>query len=275
MKRLFYSLTLIAGLILALGNAFGAGPWAAAKGSGPVGPSGPAVPAALPTTPPSPIPTPAICALTFHDVQTSDYFYPAVQYLACRVIVSGYTCGGPNEPCDPNNSPYFRPGAGTTRSQLTKLVTGGMAWSPITPAVPSFADVPVSHPFYSFVETAVAHGLISGYTCGGPGEPCDGQNRPYFRPYSEVTRGQMSKIIVGAKGWATGAPATGTFADVSPGNAFFGVVEAATAHGLISGYTCGGPDEPCDGQNRPYFRPGRDATRGQLSKILYNALTGP
>ena len=36
---------------------------------------------------------------------------------------------------------------------------------------------------------------ISGYECGGPGEPCDSEDRPYFRPNNGVTRGQASKIV--------------------------------------------------------------------------------
>jgi hypothetical protein len=42
------------------------------------------------------------------------------------------------------------------------------------------------------------HQVLSGYPCGGEGEPCDDINRPYFRPYNEVTRGQASKIVANA-----------------------------------------------------------------------------
>ena len=52
-------------------------------------------------------------------------------------------------------------------------------------------------------------------------------------------------------------------------------VETAAAHGVISGYTCGGPGEPCDARNRPYFRQGNNATRGQIAKIVYLSVTGP
>ena len=49
--------------------------------------------------------------------------------------------------------------------------------------------------FYETVETAVAHGIISGYGCGGPGEPCDPANRRYFRQNNPATRSQGAKII--------------------------------------------------------------------------------
>src|SRR3954464_10253582 len=98
MKRYVYLLALGAGLVLTLAGILGATPWAAAEGQGPLDP---ALPSPLPTTPPSPLPTPpSTCASTFADVRATDFFSPAVQYLACHAIVSGYTCGGPGEPCN-------------------------------------------------------------------------------------------------------------------------------------------------------------------------------
>ena len=38
-------------------------------------------------------------------------------------------------------------------------------------------------------------GVIGGYPCGAPLEPCDNQNRPYFRPSNGLTRGQTAKIV--------------------------------------------------------------------------------
>jgi hypothetical protein len=140
----------------------------------------------------------------------------------------------------------------------------------------TFADVPPANPFFSYIETAASLNIVSGYTCGTvPGEPCDDQNRPYFRPYANVTRGQLSKIDVVAAGWTVINPATASFADVFPNTAFYTFVETAYCHGIISGYNCGGPGEPCDAQNRPYFRQFNDATRGQIAKIVYLSITNP
>ena len=80
------------------------------------------------------------------------------------------------------------------------------------------------------------------------------------------------EILVGAGGWPPSAPPVPSFADVPAPSPFFGYVETAVALNLLSGYTCGGVAEPCPGR---YFRPGSGATRAQLSKILYNALTAP
>src|SRR3712207_8415950 len=54
---------------------------------------------------------------------------------------------------------------------------------------------PTSSPFYLFIERLTGRGVMSGYACGGPGEPCSGWNMPYFRPSANVTRGQASKIV--------------------------------------------------------------------------------
>ncbi len=218
------------------------------------------LPVATDTPPPAVTSTP--CAISFSDVNPTDYFYQPVQYLACNGVISGYADG------------TFRPYANTTRAQMVKIVVLGFGLPIVTPApgAHTFADVLPDFPFFAVIESGAAQSVVSGYDCGGPGEPCDSQNRPYFRPYADVTRGQLSKIDVVAAGWDLQNPPAGTFADVLPNTAFYTYVETAAAHGVISGYTCGGPGEPCNSQNRPYFRQGNDATRGQIAKIVYQSI---
>ena len=69
--------------------------------------------------------------------------------------------------------------------------------------------------------------------------------------------------------------ASASFADVGPGTAFYPFVETAYCQGIISGYSCGGAGEPCDAQSRPYYRQYNDATRGQIAKIAFLAITSP
>jgi hypothetical protein len=209
---------------------------------------------------PSATPTPCTAG-QFSDVLATDYFYVPVQYLSGQGVISGYA------DCT------FRPFNNTTRSQLAKIVVLGFQIPAVTPSGQTFADIPPTQPFYSFIETAAARNIISGYTCGGPGEPCDGQSRPYFRPFNDVTRGQLAKIVTNAAAWTPINPATGSFSDVLPGTAFYTFVETAVCHGIISGYSCGGPGEPCDNQNRAYFRQYNNAVRAQIAKIVYGALT--
>src|SRR5205823_1710939 len=109
-------------------------------------------------------------------------------YMHCAAghgIVSGYADG------------TFRPYADVTRGQVAKMVANSAGFGDAIPADrQSFADVPPSQPFWLWIERLYTHGAISGYTCGGSGEPCDDQHRPYFRPYNTATRGQTAKIVV-------------------------------------------------------------------------------
>jgi hypothetical protein len=135
----------------------------------------------------------------------------------------------------------------------------------------TFADVLPGSTFFLYIEAAYREGVISGYPCGGPGEPCDAQNRPYFRPSSNVTRGQISKII--ANGSRFDDTVSGqAFEDVLPGSTFYDFIGRMASREIINGYPCGGPGEPCGGGNLPYFRPSSNATRGQLSKMIYLTL---
>ncbi|MDQ2806871.1 MAG: S-layer homology domain-containing protein [Chloroflexota bacterium] len=198
----------------------------------------------------------APCSFSFTDVQTSDYFAVAVQYLACRNVISGYSDG------------TFRPSSQTTRAQLAKIIVGGEGWAINTTGGPHFTDVPAGNVFYPFIETALNHGIISGYNCGGvnpqtgASEPCDGAGHPYYRLSNNVTRGQLSKIIVGAQGWALDTTGGPHFTDVPTTSIFYPFIETAINHHIVSGYSDG------------TFRSANPATRGQIAKIVYLALTG-
>ena len=130
--------------------------------------------------------------------------------------------------------------------------------------------MPVGSTFYDYIRCLACRGIVGGYPCGGPGEPCPGQ---YFRPDNNVTRGQVSKIVSESAGFADAVPSTQqTFEDVPNGSTFWLWIERLAGRGIISGYPCGGPFEPCVAPgNRPYFRPNNDVTRGQLSKIVSGA----
>ncbi|HMA32965.1 MAG TPA: S-layer homology domain-containing protein [Chloroflexia bacterium] len=186
-----------------------------------------------------PLPLPNGACGVFADVPASYWAYPYINALACRNIVAGYADG------------TFRPDTTTTRAQFAKMLVLGLGWSPISPPTPSFADVPPSFWGYTFVETAKAHGAISGYSDGT------------FRPYSNITRAQLSKMIVTAKSWTLLNPATPSFADVPPAHWAYAFVETAKAKGVVAGYGDG------------TFRPNNTATRAQLAKMLATALAAP
>ncbi|MDQ2807818.1 MAG: S-layer homology domain-containing protein, partial [Chloroflexota bacterium] len=112
------------------------------------------------------------CTVQFRDVAAADYFYAAVQALACRGAVSGYSDGS------------FRPYAETSRAQLAKIVTLGFVLPLQTPpAGATFADVPSDTVFWPYVETLAARGIVSGYACGSSAaEPCNAQHQHITDP---------------------------------------------------------------------------------------------
>jgi hypothetical protein len=62
--------------------------------------------------------------------------------------------------------------------------------------VADFQDVPTGSAFYGYVHNLVVQGIVTGYACGGAGEPCVAPtNLPYYRPAADVTRQQMSKFV--------------------------------------------------------------------------------
>ncbi len=218
-------------------------PASATASATPILPSATAVPPSRTPVPPTatraPGASPTPCPIHFSDVYPTDYFYTPVLYLACQGVVSGYADG------------TFRPYNQTTRAQMVKIVVLGFGLPLQTPLAPTFSDVPAAHPFYPYIETANARHIVSGYADGT------------FRPNANVTRGQLSKIDVGAAGWPALNPPAPTFSDVPAGSAFYTFVETAVCHGVVSGYSDG------------TFRPANAATRGQIGKIVYLSILNP
>ena len=122
---------------------------------------------------------------TFSDVPHSNPFWYFIEVQAGRGYISGYADG------------TFRPNNSVTRGQLAKIDANTAQYTDIIPSTQqTFEDVPYANPFWVYIERVSTHGVISGYGCGGAGEPCNPPgNRPYFRTYNSATRGQTSKIV--------------------------------------------------------------------------------
>jgi hypothetical protein len=202
-------------------------------------------------------PEPTACAVEFIDVPPDSTFYDFVRCMACRGIINGYPDG------------TFKPNNNVTRGQLSKIVSNSAGFSdPQT--VQMFQDVPIGSTFFDYIGRLASRGFISGYPCGGAGEPCGPASLPYFRPGSSATRGQISKIVSNAAG-ILDPPGTQIFEDVAPASTFYDFVQRLANRGVMSGYICGTTGEPCvPPENRQYFRPNNNATRGQTSKIVAN-----
>jgi hypothetical protein len=137
---------------------------------------------------------------TFEDVAPGSTFYTFIERLVMRDVMSGYDCGSPGEPCvPPGNRKYFRPNSTATRGQIIKIISNAAGWDdPIPITQQTFEDVLPGSTFWIYVERFVTHvpGGLTGYPCGGAGEPCvPPGNRNYLRPGNSVTRGQTSKLV--------------------------------------------------------------------------------
>ncbi|HYO48410.1 MAG TPA: S-layer homology domain-containing protein, partial [Chloroflexia bacterium] len=146
-----------------------------------------------------------------------------------------------------------------TYETITEAIRCSGALVPPTP-VPSptpicgltYTDVPPGSTFYPYVMCLACQGIVGGYQDGT------------FRPNSEVTRGQLAKIVSNAA--AFNDPVTAqTFEDVPADGTFYTWIERLAGRGIMGGYHCGGANEPCGAGNKPYFRPNANATRGQIA----------
>jgi hypothetical protein len=199
-----------------------------------------------PTGTPTATATPVNCPVPFTDVDQFNPFYQYIQCLYCRGIISGYA----------DNT--FRWTADVTRGQVSKIIANSAGLHG-TVSGQTFTDVPASNPFYVYIERLAATGAISGYNTAAncpSGVPC-------FRWELPVTRGQLAKIDANAAGYNE-TPSGQTFRDVPAAQPFYVFIERLSLHGVINGYTCGGPGEPCPGL---YYRPNANITRGQVSKV--------
>ena len=130
---------------------------------------------------------------TFADVPKSHWAYGYIERLADPESWAG---APPTSGCrSAGGARYYCPSDSVTRAQMAKFlcIATGKAWLGST--IPTFADVPVSHQFYGWIErladpaswggTAVA----SGCALGPPRLYCPGES---------VTRGQMAVFLVKA-----------------------------------------------------------------------------
>jgi hypothetical protein len=187
--------------------------------------------------------TPTVCAMTFTDVVPGDWYYSYVHCLYCQGIIDGYPDG------------TFRPNNYLTRGQLAKILSISAGYEDEVTGQ-SFEDVAVDSTFWVYIERLYMQGVISGYPCGGPGEPCGSGNLPYYRPTNTTTRGQVSKTIVEASGMPINTTGGPHFIDVADGSTFYDYIETLYNNGIITGYA----------DNT--FRPDNNVTRAQLAKMI-------
>lgn len=217
-----------------------------------VGPTNtPLIATATPTQPAAATETP--CYARFSDVAPEYWANGYIRWLYCHGIISGYSDG------------TFRPEAPTVRGQIAKMVVLAAGFDLVLPpGAPHFTDVPAESSYYLYVEVAWSHGILSGYADGT------------FRPFNEVTRAQLSKIIILARGVPLLNPSTPTFTDVPTTSWAYQYIETVYARAIVSGYDClwlTPPPTPAPACRE--FRPDNLATRAQLSKMIFQAFGLP
>ena len=114
----------------------------------------------------------------FTDVPTSSPFYPFIEELARRGVVTGCTAG------------TFCPQRDVTRAEATVIVLRTLDGQLMPPAcgTPMFSDVPASSPFCRWVEELARRGVVNGCAAGR------------FCPDSPVLREQMAVVLTQAFG---------------------------------------------------------------------------
>ena len=113
-----------------------------------------------------------------------------------------------------------------------------------------FEDVSLDHEAYEEINYLVSSGVIKGYTEKG---------KTYYKPYNNVTRGQVAKMVVIASGNKPLVVKKSNFSDVTVGTELSGYVERAVQLGFFATNTKG------------KFLPNKLLTRDEMSFILSKA----
>jgi len=154
----------------------------------------------------------------------------------------------------------------TTCSRLTTYTYRVRAYGPggdspysneATVTTLRFDDVPLTSPYWRYVEAIAREGISTG---------CSTQP-PLFCPTGLVTRELMAAFLCRALGLAQLRPAIPTFADVPPTRGSYGCVEALAAAGITRGCRT-------EGSVR-YFCPTGLLTREQMALQLCRAVPIP
>lgn len=186
---------------------------------------------------------------------------------------SGSTCinGAVSSPC-------ILPKTLVTRQQFAKMIVNTYnTWNLVSPATPTFSDVPSNSPLYTYVETAFARGIISGYS--NPKCSNLGVAAPCFAPNETISRQQMAKMNALAAGFSddlTNRQATYSDmprpATLTDPNSFFQYVERLTMHTALGYYPLDLSQPACTVvNNKPCMHPGVFATRADAWNSIYMA----
>jgi hypothetical protein len=137
----------------------------------------------------------------------------------------------------------------TTFAVMAVPQTTGASPAPttVTPAVPSFSDVPSSYWGYQAITSLSAKGIVSGYPDGT------------FKPNNNITRAEFATMLVKATGLSTTSTST-SFTDITPSDWCYNSVNTAVYAGMVSGMGNG------------LFAPNAPITREQMVVMVAKAM---
>lgn len=172
-------------------------------------------------------------AVSFRDVNQSDYYYDAVQWAVEKGITEG------------TSATTFSPDASCTRAQMVTFLYRAAGSPAPKSTVNPFTDVSANDYYYNAVLWAVENGITTGVSADR------------FAPGATVSRAQTVTFLYRANGSpaANGA----SFSDVAADEYYANAVAWAVRSGITTGTGNG------------KFAPNADCTRGQIVTFLYRS----
>jgi S-layer homology domain len=200
----------------------------------------------------TPTPTATLCPFRYSDVPPNHWAYQFIGQLTCIGAISGYPDGS------------FRPATNMQRDQVAKVIVLAKGWQ-IQHLNQIFSDVPPSYWAYDLIQTSYAYAAVTGYRDNQTNHPCadHGVASPCYLPHNNITRAELTSVVVRMQGWAPYDPANPSFTDVPRTYWAYQFIEAGHLHGIINGYPDGS------------FRPNNNITRAEVCKVVGLGISSP
>jgi hypothetical protein len=176
----------------------------------------------------------AHAASVFPDVNASTEEGKAIINLAERGIISGYPDG------------TFKPANPITRTQAAKILAGILKLDTVHVKNPNFKDIKPGDENYGAIAALANAGIISG-------------SNGYFNPTKNITRGQMSKMIVKGFNLTITNDIDIPFNDVKAGSEYEPYIKTLFANSITKGTT------------PTTFGPQSNVKRSQLASFVVRA----
>lgn len=171
----------------------------------------------------------------FSDVNSDAYYAKAVNELASKGIVGGYSDG------------TFQPNKQVTRAEAAKILAFDLGLTS-KQAISNFRDVKENDWFFQPVTSLAEAGGINGYEDGT------------FQPNKTITRAEMASLITKAYGLKADSSTSIPFTDVAPNSWYKGAVQALYTNKVTSGKGAVNT-----------FAPNDPVTRGEMAVFVQRA----